>query len=33
VIEQERKRVADFEATLSKMKAQLLQLEAAPSKT
>ena len=33
VIEQERKRVADFEATLSRMKAQLLQLEAAPSKT
>jgi valyl-tRNA synthetase len=33
VSEQERKRVADFEATLSKMKAQLLQLEAAPSKT
>ena len=33
VIEQERKRVADFEATLRKMKAQLLQLEAAPSKT
>ena len=33
VIEQERKRVADFEATLSKMKAQLLQLEASPSKS
>ncbi len=33
VIEQERKRVADFEATLSKMKTQLLQLEATPSKT
>ena len=33
VIEQERKRVADFDATLSKMQAQLLQLEAAPSKT
>ena len=33
VIEQERKRVADFEATLSKMKAQLLQLEATPSKS
>ena len=33
VIDQERKRVADFEATLSKMKAQLLQLEATPSKS
>ena len=33
VIDQERKRVADFEATLSKMKAQLLQLEASPSKS
>ena len=32
VIEQERKRVADFEAALSKMKAQLLQLEASPAK-
>ena len=33
VIDQERKRVADFEATLSKMKTQLLQLEATPSKS
>ena len=33
VIEQERKRVADFEANLSKMKVQLLQLEAASSKS
>jgi valyl-tRNA synthetase len=33
VIDQERKRVADFEANLSKMKAQLLQLEAASSKS
>ncbi len=33
VIDQERKRVADFEATLSKMKAQLFQLEATPSKS
>ena len=33
VIDQERKRVADFEANLSKMKAQLLQLEAAASKS
>ena len=33
VIDQERKRVADFEATLGKMKAQLLQLEATPSKS
>jgi valyl-tRNA synthetase len=33
VIEQERKRVADFEANLSKMKTQLLQLEAASSKS
>jgi valyl-tRNA synthetase len=33
VIEQERKRVADFEATLSKMKAQLAQLEASPQKS
>jgi valyl-tRNA synthetase len=32
VIEQERKRVADFEANLSKMKVQLFQLEAASSK-
>jgi len=31
VIEQERKRVADFEATLSKVKSQLAQIEAAPS--
>jgi valyl-tRNA synthetase len=31
VIDQERKRVADFEANLSKMKTQLLQLEAASS--
>jgi len=33
VIDQERKRVADFEAALSKMKTQLLQLEASPSKS
>ena len=33
VIEQERKRVADFEATLSKMKAQLAQLDAKPQKS
>jgi len=33
VIDQERKRVADFEANLSKMKAQLLQLDAASSKS
>jgi valyl-tRNA synthetase len=33
VIEQERKRVADFEANLSKMKVQLFQLEAASSKS
>ena len=33
VIDQERKRVADFEANLSKMKSQLLQLEAASSKS
>ena len=33
VIDQERKRVADFEAALGKMKAQLLQLEATPSKS
>jgi valyl-tRNA synthetase len=33
VIEQERKRVADFEATLSKMKTQLAQLEASPQKS
>ena len=33
VIEQERKRVADFEATLSKMKTQLAQLEARPQKS
>ncbi|MCF8182113.1 MAG: valine--tRNA ligase, partial [Burkholderiaceae bacterium] len=33
VIDQERKRVADFEASLSKMKSQLLQLEAAASKS
>ena len=33
VIDQERKRVADFEANLSKMKTQLLQLEAASSKS
>jgi len=33
VIDQERKRVADFEANLSKMKVQLLQLEAASSKS
>ncbi len=33
VIEQERKRVADFEATLSKMKAQLAQLEASSQKS
>jgi len=33
VIEQERKRVADFEATLNKMKAQLAQLEASPQKS
>jgi len=32
VIDQERKRVADFEANLSKMKAQLLQLDTASSK-
>jgi valyl-tRNA synthetase len=31
VIEQERKRMADFEATLSKVKSQLAQIEAAPS--
>ena len=33
VIDQERKRVADFEATLSKVRSQLAQLEAAPSKS
>jgi valyl-tRNA synthetase len=33
VIDQERKRVADFEANLSKMKAQLLQLDTASSKS
>jgi len=33
VIDQERKRVADFEANLSKMKSQILQLEAASSKS
>jgi valyl-tRNA synthetase len=33
VIDQERKRVADFEANLSKMKVQLFQLEAASSKS
>ena len=33
VIDQERKRVADFEATLKKMKAQLAQLEASPQKS
>jgi valyl-tRNA synthetase len=33
VIDQERKRVADFEATLSKMKAQLLQLESTALKS
>ena len=33
VIEQERKRVADFEATLGKVKSQLAQLEAAPQKS
>ena len=33
VIEQERKRVADFEATLSKVKAQLAQLEATAPKS
>jgi len=33
VIEQERKRVADFEATMSKMKAQLAQLEASSQKS
>jgi valyl-tRNA synthetase len=33
VIDQERKRVADFEANLSKMKTQLLQLEATSSKS
>jgi valyl-tRNA synthetase len=33
VIDQERKRVADFEANLIKMKSQLLQLEAASSKS
>jgi valyl-tRNA synthetase len=33
VIDQERKRVADFEANLSKMKSQLLQLEAASPKS
>jgi len=33
VIDQERKRVADFEAALSKMKTQLLQLAASPSKS
>ena len=33
VIDQERKRVADFEATLSKVKAQLAQLEASPQKS
>ena len=33
VIEQERKRVADFEATLSKMKAQLAQLDAKSQKS
>jgi hypothetical protein len=32
VIDQERKRVADFEATLLKVKAQLSQLEATPAK-
>ena len=33
VIEQERKRVADFEATLSKVKSQLAKLEAVPPKS
>ena len=33
VIEQERKRVADFEATLSKVKTQLAQLEATAAKS
>jgi len=33
VIDQERKRVADFEANLSKMKSQILQLKAASSKS
>jgi valyl-tRNA synthetase len=33
VIDQERKRVADFEATLLKVKAQLSQLEATPAKS
>jgi len=33
VIEQERKRVADFEATLLKVNAQLIQLEAMPAKS
>mgnify|MGYP002132752355 CR=1 FL=1 len=33
VIDQERKRVADFEATLSKVRSQLAQLEAAPAKS
>ena len=33
VIEQERKRVADFEATLSKMKTQLAQLDVKPQKS
>ena len=32
VIDQERKRVADFEATLSKVKSQLGQLQAASAK-
>ena len=33
VLEQERKRVADFEATLIKVKTQLSQLEASPAKS
>jgi valyl-tRNA synthetase len=33
VIEQERKRVADFEATLIKVKSQLGQLESTPTKS
>jgi valyl-tRNA synthetase len=33
VIEQERKRVADFEATLSKVTSQLAKLEAVPPKS
>jgi len=33
VIEQERKRVADFEATLIKVKSQLGQLESTPAKS